>query len=714
MNGVSIVAVDSTEPDLDNGLIGRGRYEWIEERFGAHEAFLRIFVLHHHLLPVPGTGRERNVVHDAGDTLECLQRADVHLVLSGHKHVPYAWRLENLFVVNAGTVSTTRLRGKTKPCYNVIEAQAGAGHGVPQVPVPRAATRSSRSTRARTTTRRTSVCWARPRTVKKTVFVRRCEPRMRTRTPFLALCSCLLRRAARARGQRRDAVHRRDRLRPRPGRGQRGGGPRRVARGRGAADRLHYCRVPAGGSACDGESGVLPFPDSTPRRRQQHRRRTGLHPRGGQGRDRRLLLGSAAAAASPTGPSAGSPSTTARPSRSVTEVGDLGVSGQSGWYEPVNTGAGDRGRALPGDGQPDPAETADVDLATGGLFVYSPAAVYNATADRVVYAVNDLDTVKYAYRVGRATPPSASSTARQLAERPARCPARRATTDETHLSAGPTGIFLTYRYFIANDNRIGLRRFDTGTNTFSAPIVRRGPRPDRQQQPRLSAPLAGRRRAAALRVAHAPRRQPAALHALRRRRRHLHARGEPRREGDVHRPDRRGRAERRGLRGVEGDWQRLADPRGRDRPAAGAAGRRRARRRRSGRCRTPTRPDRGRLRHRRLDAHSRTGHLVHLHLERGRHGHADGAEAGEGPEGQGARQHKAQVRSADEAGASALCGGAPAARRRSGVCSASAAARPTSGSAGSGRPSRPGRTRSSSTVASPGARCAPAATAPCS
>jgi hypothetical protein len=36
--------------------------------------------------------------------------------------VPYAWRIENLFVVNAGTVSTTRLRGKTKPCYNVIEA----------------------------------------------------------------------------------------------------------------------------------------------------------------------------------------------------------------------------------------------------------------------------------------------------------------------------------------------------------------------------------------------------------------------------------------------------------------------------------------------------------------------------------------------------------------------------------------------------------------
>ena len=121
-DGVSIVAIDSTEPDVNHGTIGRGRYPWIEERFAAHEAFLRIFVLHHHLLPVPGTGRERNVVHDAGDALECLLRAGVHLVLSGHKHVPYAWRLENLFVVNAGTVSTTRVRGKTRPCYNVIEA----------------------------------------------------------------------------------------------------------------------------------------------------------------------------------------------------------------------------------------------------------------------------------------------------------------------------------------------------------------------------------------------------------------------------------------------------------------------------------------------------------------------------------------------------------------------------------------------------------------
>jgi 3',5'-cyclic AMP phosphodiesterase CpdA len=117
---VSIVAIDSSEPDLDHGQIGRGRYRWIEEQF-AEPADLKVFVLHHHLLPVPGTGRERNVVYDAGDAIECLQRAGVRLVLSGHKHVPYVWRLEDLFVVNAGTVSSLRLRGNTRPCYNIIE-----------------------------------------------------------------------------------------------------------------------------------------------------------------------------------------------------------------------------------------------------------------------------------------------------------------------------------------------------------------------------------------------------------------------------------------------------------------------------------------------------------------------------------------------------------------------------------------------------------------
>jgi 3',5'-cyclic-AMP phosphodiesterase len=119
-HGLTIVAEDSSEPDLDHGQIGRNRYQLIEGEFSGFSN-LNVFVLHHHLLPIPGTGRERNIVYDAGDLLEVLMRSGVNLVLAGHKHVPYAWRLEDLFVVTTGTVSTLRLRGHTRPCYNLIE-----------------------------------------------------------------------------------------------------------------------------------------------------------------------------------------------------------------------------------------------------------------------------------------------------------------------------------------------------------------------------------------------------------------------------------------------------------------------------------------------------------------------------------------------------------------------------------------------------------------
>lgn len=61
-------------------------------------------------------------INDAGPELVvCTGDLTTFGFRSGHKHVPYAWKLENLFVVNAGTVSSLRLRGNTRPCYNVIE-----------------------------------------------------------------------------------------------------------------------------------------------------------------------------------------------------------------------------------------------------------------------------------------------------------------------------------------------------------------------------------------------------------------------------------------------------------------------------------------------------------------------------------------------------------------------------------------------------------------
>ncbi|MBA2442482.1 MAG: metallophosphoesterase [Rubrobacter sp.] len=118
-----MVGVDSSEPDLNDGRIGREHYDFIRQAFTDAGEKLKIFVVHHHLMPIPGTGRERNIIFDAGDVLELLAEVGVDLVLSGHKHVPYSWKLENMFLVNAGTASTTRLRGNTRPCYNIIEIE---------------------------------------------------------------------------------------------------------------------------------------------------------------------------------------------------------------------------------------------------------------------------------------------------------------------------------------------------------------------------------------------------------------------------------------------------------------------------------------------------------------------------------------------------------------------------------------------------------------
>src|SRR2546421_9345056 len=58
VDGVTVVAVDSTEPDLDHGQIGRGRDAWVRERLAA-PPHLRVFLCPPHLRAGPGTGGER-------------------------------------------------------------------------------------------------------------------------------------------------------------------------------------------------------------------------------------------------------------------------------------------------------------------------------------------------------------------------------------------------------------------------------------------------------------------------------------------------------------------------------------------------------------------------------------------------------------------------------------------------------------------------------
>ena len=75
-------------------------------------------------MPIPGTGRERNQVLDAGDVLSLLRQAEVDLVLSGHRHVPYVWPVAGMFLVHSGTVSTLRTRGFPDPAYNLIRIES--------------------------------------------------------------------------------------------------------------------------------------------------------------------------------------------------------------------------------------------------------------------------------------------------------------------------------------------------------------------------------------------------------------------------------------------------------------------------------------------------------------------------------------------------------------------------------------------------------------
>ena len=122
-SGFTVVGLDSSEPDLNDGRIGRDRYPWIREQFVEPDD-IKILAVHHHLVSIPGTGRERNIVVDAGDILLALTQLDIDVVLSGHKHVPFFWGLNGMLICNSGTAGTRRVRGLTPPSWNELHVDA--------------------------------------------------------------------------------------------------------------------------------------------------------------------------------------------------------------------------------------------------------------------------------------------------------------------------------------------------------------------------------------------------------------------------------------------------------------------------------------------------------------------------------------------------------------------------------------------------------------
>lgn len=121
--GLTVVGVDSSEPDLDEGHIGRERYPWVREQLSQPDD-VKVLTIHHHLVPIPGTGRERNIITDAGDLLAELSTLDVDLIMAGHKHVPFFWGLNGILICNSSTAATKRVRGRTPLSWNEVRIDA--------------------------------------------------------------------------------------------------------------------------------------------------------------------------------------------------------------------------------------------------------------------------------------------------------------------------------------------------------------------------------------------------------------------------------------------------------------------------------------------------------------------------------------------------------------------------------------------------------------
>jgi Icc protein len=104
-----VVALDSSVPDLEDGHVGREHYAWLDSEFRGWDRGPKIMLVHHHLLDLPGTGRNRNILGDAGEILAIVRELEVDMVLSGHRHVPYVNNLSNTLIVHCGTVSSTKI-----------------------------------------------------------------------------------------------------------------------------------------------------------------------------------------------------------------------------------------------------------------------------------------------------------------------------------------------------------------------------------------------------------------------------------------------------------------------------------------------------------------------------------------------------------------------------------------------------------------------------
>ena len=82
---------------------------------------MTVLGFHHHVVPVPNSGRETNIIDDAGETLDIILKNEVPLVMMGHRHVPWGVRIHKTLLINAGTFSCKRTRAHFGYTFNIID-----------------------------------------------------------------------------------------------------------------------------------------------------------------------------------------------------------------------------------------------------------------------------------------------------------------------------------------------------------------------------------------------------------------------------------------------------------------------------------------------------------------------------------------------------------------------------------------------------------------
>ncbi len=121
------LAVSTARPDRDDGEVGHRQNVWLEETLRRSKHKLKIIVMHHHLVQVPDTGMDRITVLDAGDVLKSLFAVRPNIVLCGHRHRPWMWRINDMLIAHAGTTSSDRMRGFFANTYNIVEIDESTG-----------------------------------------------------------------------------------------------------------------------------------------------------------------------------------------------------------------------------------------------------------------------------------------------------------------------------------------------------------------------------------------------------------------------------------------------------------------------------------------------------------------------------------------------------------------------------------------------------------